>query len=63
MDMDAETRHFLEGKTIVVAGAGVAGSALVIGLRKLWDPALKPPTIVVYDRDPCDPALCRAAEG
>lgn len=44
-------RHFLEGKTIIVAGGGVAGSAFVVGLRKLWDPNWKQPTIHIYDRD------------
>ncbi|PNY23085.1 Uncharacterized protein TCAP_06966 [Tolypocladium capitatum] len=57
-----EPRHFLQGKTIFVAGAGVAGSAFVAGLRKLWDPALKPPTVVVYDRDPQDITLRRDAD-
>lgn len=52
-------RHFLEGKTIIVAGAGLAGSAFVIGLRKLWDPTRKPPTIHIYDRDSQDIAAQR----
>ncbi|KAH6877128.1 hypothetical protein B0T10DRAFT_610105 [Thelonectria olida] len=43
--------HFLEGKTIIVAGGGIAGSAFVVALRKLWDLAWKPPTIHIYDRD------------
>lgn len=46
------TRHFLEGKTIIVAGGGVAGSAFVVGLRRLWNPAWKSPIIHIYDRDP-----------
>lgn len=62
MDAHDETSHFLEGKTIIVAGGGVAGSAFVAGLRKLWDPALKPPTVVVYDRDSRDINLQRDAE-
>ncbi|KAK7417821.1 hypothetical protein QQX98_004295 [Neonectria punicea] len=52
--MDHKTgvrRHFLEGKTIIVAGGGVAGSAFVVGLRKIWKPEWKPPTIHIYDRD------------
>ncbi|POR38267.1 Uncharacterized protein TPAR_01541 [Tolypocladium paradoxum] len=62
MDDHGEARHFLEGKTIFVAGGGVAGSAFVAGLRKLWDPALRPPTVVVYDRHPRDITLQRDAE-
>jgi len=54
MDTEPPRRHFLEGKTIIVAGAGVAGSAFVIALRKLWDPRLKEPTIILYDRDSPD---------
>ncbi|KPM44630.1 hypothetical protein AK830_g1891 [Neonectria ditissima] len=52
--MDHQTgirRHFLEGKTIIVAGGGIAGSAFVVGLRRLWKPDWKPPTIHIYDRD------------
>ncbi|KND93843.1 hypothetical protein TOPH_01927 [Tolypocladium ophioglossoides CBS 100239] len=62
MDAHNEPRHFLQGKTIFVAGGGVAGSAFVAGLRKLWDPAQKPPTVVVYDRDPRDVTHQRDAE-
>lgn len=54
--------HFLEGKTIFVAGAGVAGSGFVAGLRKLWNSSWKPPTIVVFDRDPANDTLRRISE-
>lgn len=54
MDTEPPRPHFLEGNTIVVAGAGIAGSAFVIALRKLWDPRLKEPTIILYDRDSPD---------
>jgi len=43
--------HFLEGKKIIVAGDGVAGSAFVAALSKLWDPTLTHPEIIVFDRD------------
>lgn len=43
--------HFLSGKTIIIAGAGMAGLSFAIALRKQWDPALTPPTIRIYDRD------------
>lgn len=55
-------RHFLQGKTIFVAGGGIAGLALVAGLRKLWDPELAPPTVVIFERDSCDPLRRRVAE-
>lgn len=43
--------HFLEGKTIVVAGGGVAGLAFVAALRQLWDSAVQPPTLIILERD------------
>ncbi|KAJ4246638.1 hypothetical protein NW762_013581 [Fusarium torreyae] len=46
--------HFLEGKTIIVAGGGIAGSAFVVGLRKIWNPELEPPRVIIYDRDSPD---------
>jgi len=54
--------HFLEGKTIFVAGSGVAGAAFVAGLYKLWNPEWKAPTIVVFDRDPAEEGLRRESE-
>ncbi|SPO06331.1 uncharacterized protein DNG_09020 [Cephalotrichum gorgonifer] len=48
--------HFLEGKTIVVAGAGMAGLAFAIALRKHWNPSLVPPTIRIYERDTTETA-------
>ncbi|KAH8881672.1 FAD/NAD(P)-binding domain-containing protein [Thozetella sp. PMI_491] len=51
--------HFLQGKKIIVAGAGVAGAAFVTALYKLWDPALKPPEVIVYDRDTRESTLAR----
>ncbi|PTB37672.1 uncharacterized protein TrAFT101_005448 [Trichoderma asperellum] len=47
----SHSSHFLENKTIVIAGAGLAGSAFVVGLQKLWNPKLNPPTIIIYERD------------
>ncbi|KAH8890034.1 FAD/NAD(P)-binding domain-containing protein [Thozetella sp. PMI_491] len=46
--MDA---HFLSGKKIVVAGAGMAGLAFALSLEKLWPSNLDPPQITVYERD------------
>lgn len=54
MDEKMSSGHFLEGKTIIVAGAGVAGSAFVLGLRQCWNPAWKPPTIHIYEGDSPD---------
>ncbi|EFY91471.1 FAD binding domain containing protein [Metarhizium acridum CQMa 102] len=47
-------RHFLAGKTIVVAGAGIAGLAFAIALRKQWKHSQNPPTIIIYDGDSPD---------
>ncbi|KAI1424958.1 putative monooxygenase [Xylaria sp. FL1777] len=51
MNAQESQKHFLSGKKIVVAGAGVAGLAFVIALRKLWPPSVEPPVVVIYDRD------------
>lgn len=56
---DGDMTHFLEGKTIVVAGGGVAGSAFAAGIRKQWNPALKPPKIIIFERDSEDVATQR----
>jgi 2-polyprenyl-6-methoxyphenol hydroxylase-like FAD-dependent oxidoreductase len=50
LDMAAQG-HFLEGKDIVVAGAGVAGIAFAITLKQQWGENGRPPRVVVYDRD------------
>ena len=49
--MASQKNHFLSGKTIIIAGAGMAGLSFAIALRKQWDPSLEPPTIRIYDRD------------
>ncbi|KAF9774077.1 hypothetical protein IL306_008013 [Fusarium sp. DS 682] len=54
MDETSSQHHFLEGKTIIIAGGGVAGSAFAVGLRKLWNPQFKEPRIIIYDRDSPD---------
>ncbi|KAI0466269.1 putative monooxygenase [Xylaria cf. heliscus] len=48
--------HYLSGKKVVVAGAGVAGLAFAIALRKLWPRSIEPPVVVIYDRDPKEPS-------
>ncbi|KYK54399.1 FAD binding domain containing protein [Drechmeria coniospora] len=58
----SDSMHLLQGKTIFVAGGGIAGSAFVASLRKLWDPSWTPPTVVVFDRDSSDVAGRRDAE-
>lgn len=54
-----DSSHFLENKTIVIAGAGLAGSAFVAGLQKLWNPKLNPPSIIIYERDAPEVAVQR----
>src|SRR5690606_13413970 len=51
LTMADDRKHFLEGKSIVVAGGGIAGSAFAVAIRRLWDPSLRPPTIVILERD------------
>ncbi|CAI4212071.1 unnamed protein product [Parascedosporium putredinis] len=45
------SHHFLEGKKIIVAGAGMAGLAFATALRKHWNPALPFPCLRIYERD------------
>lgn len=46
----AKSKHFLEGKRVIVAGGGIAGLTFVAALHALWDPSLKPPEITVLER-------------
>ncbi|KAF5702760.1 monooxygenase [Fusarium mundagurra] len=57
--MTAEEPHFLEHKSIIVAGAGMAGLAFAISLSKRWNQKASPPKITVYDRDSRHPDLQR----
>lgn len=41
----------MEGNDIVVAGAGVAGLAFALNLQKQWGDNVRPPRVIVYDRD------------
>jgi 2-polyprenyl-6-methoxyphenol hydroxylase-like FAD-dependent oxidoreductase len=59
----SQQNHFLAGKKIIVAGAGIAGLSFAIALRKQWSAlmsslgsSLDPLTIVIYERDPKRPA-------
>ncbi|KAM0344075.1 hypothetical protein ACHAPU_007796 [Fusarium lateritium] len=61
MDENSGRHHFLERKTIIVVGAGTAGSAFVVALRKLWNTELEKPNIIIYDRD--SPDLSAQREG
>ncbi|KAF4995471.1 hypothetical protein FDECE_12794 [Fusarium decemcellulare] len=49
--MSLSESHFLEKKNIIVAGAGMAGLAFAISLRKKWNNELSPPRLTIYDRD------------
>ena len=43
--------HFLSGRHIVVAGAGMSGLSFAIALRKLWPESVTPPRITIFERD------------
>lgn len=45
----------LEGKRLVIAGAGISGLASAITLHKLWYGVSyqSPPRLTIYERDPC----------
>jgi 2-polyprenyl-6-methoxyphenol hydroxylase-like FAD-dependent oxidoreductase len=43
--------HFLSGRHIVVAGAGLSGLSFAIALRKLWPESVTPPHITIFERD------------
>ncbi|KAK4556278.1 hypothetical protein LTR86_006422 [Recurvomyces mirabilis] len=49
---DTMSRHQLAGKSIIVAGAGIAGLAAVRGILRNWPQGAQRPHITVYDRDP-----------
>ena len=52
--MEGETTkrtHFAAGKTIVVAGAGMAGLSFAVALRQKWPLSETPPKIIIYERD------------
>ena len=56
------THHWLRGKRIAVAGAGISGLAAVIALHKQWPticPDSTPPVIRIYERDVADDILGR----
>ncbi|KAF2005726.1 FAD/NAD(P)-binding domain-containing protein [Amniculicola lignicola CBS 123094] len=48
------SKHFLDGKKIVIAGAGVSGLAFTISIHKLWPQySTSPvPQITLFERDP-----------
>lgn len=60
--MAEKPRHFLQGKTIIIAGGGIAGSTFAASLLRLWDAvhdSLPPPTITIIERDSDDTAKQR----
>ncbi|KAI0810119.1 putative monooxygenase [Xylaria sp. FL0064] len=59
MSAQESQKHFLSGKKIVVAGAGMAGLAFAIALQKLWPPSIEPPVVAIYDRDAQEVSLGR----
>lgn len=51
MAADTGKGHFLAGKTVFIAGAGLSGTAFAASLRKLWTVGIPPPKVVIFDRD------------
>lgn len=49
--INENAHHSLEGKTVIVAGGGIAGSAFAASLERTWDPSLRRPTIHIFERD------------
>jgi len=49
--MPAMSTHFLSGRHIAVAGAGMSGLSFAIALRKLWPASVAPPHITIFERD------------
>ncbi|KAI1858509.1 uncharacterized protein JN550_012556 [Neoarthrinium moseri] len=49
--MEPSSSHFLSGKSIIIAGAGMAGLSFVAALHKHWDSRLPPPRVSIYERD------------
>ena len=43
--------HFLAGRHIVIAGAGMSGLSFAVALRKQWPASLTPPRITIFERD------------
>ncbi|KAL2196682.1 hypothetical protein P885DRAFT_36866 [Corynascus similis CBS 632.67] len=43
--------HFLSGRHIVVAGAGMAGLSFAVALHKLWPIDVPPPQLTIFERD------------
>jgi 2-polyprenyl-6-methoxyphenol hydroxylase-like FAD-dependent oxidoreductase len=53
--------HFLSGKSIIVAGAGVAGLSFAIAITKFWNEAIHgaPPSLQIFERDTQENAIGR----
>lgn len=57
--VQASANHFAAGKTIVVAGAGLAGLSFALALRQRWPSSHTTPTIIIYERDAKDAGVER----
>lgn len=57
--MTSDSKHFLSGRKVIVAGAGIAGLSFVISLFKDWDSTIPPPEVVVVDADGRDESINR----
>jgi 2-polyprenyl-6-methoxyphenol hydroxylase-like FAD-dependent oxidoreductase len=58
--------HFLSGKKIIIAGAGIAGLSFAISIQKQWSstlPKVPPPTIKILERETLEESQSIARQG
>jgi len=58
-----DEKHFLSGKNIIVAGAGIGGLTFSIALQQFLDKTTEkiepPPSVAIYERDTSIDAIGR----
>ncbi|RAO66814.1 uncharacterized protein BHQ10_002826 [Talaromyces amestolkiae] len=55
--MSTQPGQFLAGKRIIIAGGSFAALSFILALNKLWNPSLKHPEIIMYERDDRDKSI------
>ncbi|KAK3186438.1 hypothetical protein K4F52_004739 [Lecanicillium sp. MT-2017a] len=59
MAADTKASHFLSGKKILVAGAGMGGLSFALSLHKNWDASIPAPEVRIVDQDTRDQGINR----